>query len=194
MWVEPYPDEALGVPGAYAVPRPATKLREAVELAFVAALQHLPGTQRAVLILREVLAFSAREVAEALQTSVASVNSALQRARATVDARVPERSQQATLRALGEDSVRELVDRYVEAWESCDVEAFTSMLAEEASFAMPPLSSWYRGPRGDRPLGRRLVAVGRLALAGAARRARAPSRRSASTPGARRTAPSGRSR
>jgi RNA polymerase sigma-70 factor (ECF subfamily) len=98
-----------------------------------------------VLILREVLAFSAREAADALQTSVASVNSALQRARATVAERVPERSQQATLRALGEDSVRELVDRYVAAWERCDVDAFAAMLAEDASFAMPPLSSWYRG-------------------------------------------------
>ena len=145
VWVEPYPDEALGVPSAYAAPEARYELREAVELAFVAALQHLPGTQRAVLILREVLAFSAREVAEALQTSVASVNSALQRARATVDARVGERSQQQALRGLGEDSVRELVDRYVEAWESCDIEAFASMLAEDATFAMPPLSSWYRG-------------------------------------------------
>jgi RNA polymerase sigma-70 factor (ECF subfamily) len=145
VWIEPYPDELLGAGSAYLAPEARYEAREAVELAFIAALQHLPSTQRAVLILREVLAFSAREVAETLETSVASVNSALQRARTTVAARVPERSQQATLRALGEDSVRELVDRYVKAWESCDIEAFASMLAEDASFAMPPLASWYRG-------------------------------------------------
>ena len=98
-----------------------------------------------MLILREVLGFSAKEVAESLQSTVASVNSAMQRARAAVAERVPEQSQQATLRALGEDSLRELVDRYVDAWERNDVEAFAAMLAEDATFAMPPLSSWYRG-------------------------------------------------
>src|SRR5207249_7862406 len=104
------------------------------ELAFVAALQHLPPNQRAVLVLREVLGFSAKEVAESLDTSVASVNSALQRARAAVEERVPEQTQQATLRALGDEELRELVDRYVDAWERCDVEAFAAMLAEDATF------------------------------------------------------------
>ena len=80
-----------------------------------------------------------------LDTSVASVNSAMQRARAAVDERVPERSQQETLRALGDDELRALVDRYVEAWERNDVEAFTALLTEDVSFAMPPLSSWYAG-------------------------------------------------
>ena len=148
VWVEPYPDETLGLEDGYAVPEARYELRESVELAFVAALQHLPPNQRAVLILREVLGFSAREVAEALDTSVASVNSALQRARAAVDERVPERSQQATLRALGDDALRELVSRYVDAWERCDVEAFASMLAEDATFAMPPLATWYRTREG----------------------------------------------
>jgi RNA polymerase sigma-70 factor (ECF subfamily) len=73
------------------------------------------------------------------------VNSALQRARAAVQERVPEKSQQATLRSLGDEAVRELVDRYVDAWERCDVEAFAAMLAEDATFAMPPLASWYQG-------------------------------------------------
>jgi RNA polymerase sigma-70 factor (ECF subfamily) len=145
VWVEPYPDEILGVEDGFASPDARYERRESVELAFVAALQHLPATQRAVLILREVLGFSAKEVAQSLDTTVASVNSALQRARAAVEERVPERSQQATLRALGDDSVRELVDRYVDAWERCDVEAFAAMLAEDATFAMPPLASWYRG-------------------------------------------------
>jgi RNA polymerase sigma-70 factor (ECF subfamily) len=98
-----------------------------------------------VLILREVLGFSAKEIAEALDTTVASVNSALQRARAAVDERVPEQSQQETLRSLGDDALRDLVDRYVDAWERCDVETFASMLAEDASFTMPPLATWYQG-------------------------------------------------
>jgi RNA polymerase sigma-70 factor (ECF subfamily) len=119
-----------------------------VELAFVAALQYLAPNQRAVLILREVLGFSAKETATMLETTVASVNSALQRARATVDERVPEQSQQETLRALGDDGLRELVDRYVDAWERCDVNAFTALLAEDATFSMPPLSTWYRTRAG----------------------------------------------
>ncbi len=145
VWIEPYPDEILGVEDGFAAPAARYERRESVELAFIAALQHLPATQRAVLVLREVLGFSAKEVAESLNTTVASVNSALQRARAAVDERVPEQSQQATLRARGDDSVRELVDRYVDAWERCDIEAFAAMLAEDATFAMPPLASWYQG-------------------------------------------------
>src|SRR5919206_409256 len=134
----------------YPAPDARYEQREAVELAFIAALQHLPPNQRAVLILREVLGFSAKEVADALETTVASVNSALQRARASVEERVPEQSQQATLRTLGDDEVRELVDRYVDAWERNDVEAFTAMLAEDASFAMPPLATWYSTREGIR--------------------------------------------
>jgi RNA polymerase sigma-70 factor, ECF subfamily len=148
VWVEPYPDEKLGLEDGYAAPEARYEQREGVELAFIAALQHLPATQRAVLILREVLGFSAREVAEALETTVASVNSALQRARSAVDERVPDQTQQATLRSLGDDALREIVDRYVDAWERCDVEAFAAMLTEDATFAMPPLASWYQGRDG----------------------------------------------
>jgi RNA polymerase sigma-70 factor (ECF subfamily) len=145
VWVEPYPDEALGLPDGPASPDARYEQREAVELAFVAALQHLPARQRAVLILREVLGFSAREVSETLETTVASVNSALQRARKAVDERLPEQSQQATLRSLGDDGIRELVEAYVEAWRRGDVDRLRALLAEDAVFSMPPWSSWWRG-------------------------------------------------
>jgi RNA polymerase sigma-70 factor (ECF subfamily) len=145
VWIEPYPDEVLALEDGYASPDAVYDRRESIELAFIAALQHLPATQRAVLILREVLGFSAKEAAETLDTTVASVNSALQRARAAVQDRVPEQSQQENLRQLGDDQVRRLVDRYVAAWDRCDVDAFASMLAEEATFTMPPLASWFAG-------------------------------------------------
>jgi RNA polymerase sigma-70 factor, ECF subfamily len=145
VWVEPYPDEALGITDGYAAPEACYGRREAVELAFIAALQHLPATQRAVLILREVLGFSAREAAESLDTTVASVNSALQRARKAVDERLPERSQQATLRSLGDERVRQLVEAYVDAWARGDVDAVAALLAEDAVFSMPPTPSWWRG-------------------------------------------------
>jgi len=145
VWIEPYPDEILGLEDGFDAPAASYERREGVELAFIAALQHLPATQRAVLILREVLGFSAKEVATSLQTTVAGVNSALQRARAAVEERVPDQTQQATLRALGDQEVRAVVDRYVDAWERNDVEAFAAMLAEDATFAMPPLASWFSG-------------------------------------------------
>ena len=145
VWVEPYPDETLGLEDGLAAPEARYEQRESVELAFIAALQLLPPNQRAVLILREVLGFSAQEVADALETSVASVNSALQRARKTVDDRLPELSQQATLRALGDDALSEIVERYVEAWEQNDFETVVAMLSEDATFAMPPLASWFGG-------------------------------------------------
>jgi RNA polymerase sigma-70 factor, ECF subfamily len=146
VWVEPYPDEAVGLQDAYAAPEARYQLRESVELAFIAALQHLPARQRAALILREVLGYSAKEVAEMLDTTVASVNSALQRARATIDERLPEQSQQETLRSLDDDELRRLVDRYVDAWERNDVDAVVELLTEDAAIAMPPLASWF-GPR-----------------------------------------------
>jgi RNA polymerase sigma-70 factor, ECF subfamily len=145
IWVEPYPDELIGVEDELAGPEARYEQRESVELAFVAALQLLPANQRAVLILREVLGFSAQEVADSLDTSVASVNSALQRARKTVEERTPEQSQQETLRELGDERVRELVERYVSAWERQDVDAVVEMLAEDVTFTMPPLASWFQG-------------------------------------------------
>jgi RNA polymerase sigma-70 factor (ECF subfamily) len=145
LWLEPYPDEALELGDGYATPAARYEQRESVELAFVAALQHLPARQRAVLVLREVLGFSAREVADSLETSAASVNSALQRARRAVDERLPAQSQQATLRSLGDERLREVVQRYVEAWESRNVDALTALLVEDATFEMPPHPNWFRG-------------------------------------------------
>jgi RNA polymerase sigma-70 factor (ECF subfamily) len=148
VWIEPYPDQIIGLEDGFAAPEARYEQREAVELAFIAALQHLAPNQRAVLILREVLGFSAKETAQILETTVASVNSALQRARAAVEERVPERTQQATLKALGDSSLQELVTRYVDAWEQCDVNAFAAMLADDATFTMPPLATWYRTREG----------------------------------------------
>jgi RNA polymerase sigma-70 factor (ECF subfamily) len=145
VWIEPYPDEGLGLADGDAAPDARYEQREALELAFVAALQHLPGTQRAVLILREVLGFSAREVADSLETTVPSVNSALQRARKAVGERLPARSQQSTLRSVGDRRIRELVAAYVDAWSRGDVDAVRELLAEDAVFSMPPWPSWWRG-------------------------------------------------
>ena len=145
VWVEPYPEEALGLDDGYASPEARYEQREAVELAFIAVLQHLPASQRAVLLLRDVLGFSAKETAGTLETTVASVNSALQRARRRVDERVPARSQQATLRSLGDQRVRAIVEAYLDAWERGDVAALAAMLAEDATFAMPPYPTWWRG-------------------------------------------------
>src|SRR6266540_543023 len=117
VWLEPYPDERLGLEGGLLGPDARYEQREGVELAFIAALQHLPPRQRAVLILRDVLGFSARETAEALETTPVSVDSALQRAHRNVDERLPEQSQQATLRSLGDAALRDVVARYVAAWE-----------------------------------------------------------------------------
>jgi RNA polymerase sigma-70 factor, ECF subfamily len=176
LWVEPYPDHSVGLEDGYAGPDARYEQREAVELAFVAALQHLRPRQRAVLILREVLGFSAKDVAESLGTSVASVNSALQRARKVVDERLPDRSQQATMRSLGDDRVHDVVERFVDAFERADVDAIVELLAEDSSFAMPPYPARYRGREaiadswlipGARPAGLRYVptrANGQLAL------------------------------
>jgi RNA polymerase sigma-70 factor (ECF subfamily) len=142
VWIEPYPGE---LQDGLAAPEARYEQRESVELAFIAALQHLPARQRAVLILREVLGFSAGEVAGVLETTPASVYSALQRAHKTVAARLPDRSQQETLRSLGDDGVRRLVDEFVDAWERADVAAVVALLAEDATLAMPPLAGWYRG-------------------------------------------------
>ena len=136
---EPYRDEVVGVADGHEGPSARYEQREAVELAFLASLQHLPASQRAVLILRDVFGFSAREVSERLHTSVASVNSALQRARKAVEERPPDQSEQTTLRAVGDERTQTLVDAFVDAWTRRDVEAVAALLAEDAVFSMARL-------------------------------------------------------
>ncbi len=134
VWIEPFQDVQLGY-----------EERETVELAFVAALQHLPARQRAVLILRDVLGFSAREAAQILDATPPAIDSALQRAHKTVQERLPEQSQQATLSSLDDARLRELVDGYINAWENTDVDGLVTLLAEDAALAMPPEREWYAG-------------------------------------------------
>ncbi|MFC8271995.1 sigma-70 family RNA polymerase sigma factor [Streptomyces sp. NPDC057271] len=139
-WLEPVPDGRV-LPSV-ADPAETAVSRETVRLAFVAALQHLPPKQRAVLILREVLAWKASEVAELLDTSVASVNSALQRARATIAENEPAVSDAAD--PLDEEQ-KQLLERYVAAFEGYDMKALTALLHEDATMSMPPYDLWLRG-------------------------------------------------
>jgi RNA polymerase sigma-70 factor, ECF subfamily len=131
-WLEPYPDAKY-------------EQREAVELAFVAALQHMAGNQRAALLLFEVLGFSAAEIATVMETSTTSVNSALARARRVVAEKVPAISQQQTLRKLGDARLKEIVTGYASALERGDAEALVELLTEDVTWSMPPLPHWYRG-------------------------------------------------
>jgi RNA polymerase sigma-70 factor (ECF subfamily) len=139
-WVEPIPDAAALPADGDCDPEERAILRESIQLAFVAALQYLPPRQRAVLLLTQVLNWSAAETAEGLDMSVAAVNSALQRARATLDARNPA----VVPRALTAEQAQ-LVARYVEAFEKYDVAALTALLHEEATLSMPPYDLWLQG-------------------------------------------------
>jgi len=134
-WLQPVPDAMVADPAEVAVER------DTIKLAFVAALQHLPPRQRAVLILREVLRWQASEVAELLETTVASVNSALQRARETISASEMTASSPAEL----SDEDRALLERYVEAFQQYDVEALTALIQEDATQSMPPFDLWLHG-------------------------------------------------
>jgi RNA polymerase sigma-70 factor (ECF subfamily) len=138
-WIQPIPDNVVVPKGD---PAEVTLARETVRLAFVAALQHLPPRQRAVLILCEVLRWKASEVAELLETSVASVNSALQRARATLEA--SNVSAATTAPSVDEADV-ELLARYVDAFERYDMDALTSLIHEDATQSMPPYDLWLSG-------------------------------------------------
>nr|WP_285562594.1 sigma-70 family RNA polymerase sigma factor [Streptomyces hygroscopicus] len=142
-WLEPVPDARV-LPSVDD-PAEAAIAKESVRLAFMAALQRLPPRQRAVLILREVLAWRASEVAELLETSVASVNSALQRARATLADRADTSAEGEVSDPLDEEQ-QKLLERYVKAFEGYDMTALTALLHEDAVMTMPPFDLWLRGP------------------------------------------------
>ncbi|MBW4716967.1 sigma-70 family RNA polymerase sigma factor [Saccharothrix obliqua] len=138
-WLGPYPDAGLAGPGA------RYEQREAVELAFVAALHHLPANQRAALLLFEVLGFSAAEIADTLGASTAAVNSALARARRVVAEKAPSMSQQRALRMAGDARLRAVVSDFATALERGDADLLVSLLTEDVTWSMPPMRHWYAG-------------------------------------------------
>jgi RNA polymerase sigma-70 factor, ECF subfamily len=145
-WLQPYPDHLLDeVAASEAGPDSTVVAKETIELAFMAAIQHLPPNQRAVLILRDVLGWSAKETAELLDTSVASANSALQRGRETLQRRLPARRAEWARESAPTDDERELLRRYIEAHERADVERFAELLSADVSFSMPPEPTWVAG-------------------------------------------------
>jgi RNA polymerase sigma-70 factor (TIGR02960 family) len=146
IWLQPYPDALLeGLPDSAPGPEARYEAREAVGLAFVTGLQRLPPTQRAVLVLRDVLGYRAAEVADMMETSEASVNSALQRARASFESRLPEgyRDRAPLPRSTRE---RELVGRFADAFENGDVDRLVALLTDDAWLSMPPSPLQYQGP------------------------------------------------
>ena len=144
-WLQPIPATLVDAATPSVDPSARYDMRESLELAFAAAIQHLPPSQRAVLVLRDVLSFSAAEVAAMLDTTVPSVNSALQRARASLGARQTRPSQVQTVAKLGEDRVAGLVDALVTAWDRSDVPAILTLLTEDVQFGMPPFPAWFDG-------------------------------------------------
>jgi RNA polymerase sigma-70 factor, ECF subfamily len=144
-WLEPFPDEWLGDQAALNPELRYTE-SESISLSFLTALQALPPRQRAVLILRDVLDFSANETAEILELTVSSVNSALHRARMTLSSRYQGQESEISINSLKDERTQWLLDHFVQAWESADVDGLVALLKEDAAFAMPPSPSWYQGP------------------------------------------------
>ena len=143
-WLEPFPDEWLRDTEA-ANPEARYTDRESISLSFMTALQYLPPRQRAVLILRDVLEFSANETAEVLEITVSSANSALHRARVTLGQRYHGPESQSSAPLANDERTRWLLDHFVQAWENADVEQLVALLKEDATLAMPPSPSWYKG-------------------------------------------------
>ena len=143
-WLEPFPDEWLGDRSAL---NPETRYSdtESISLAFLAALQLLPPRQRAVLILRDVLDFSALETADVLELTVSSANSALHRARTTLSQRYPRGEREDLTMLSLDEKTQHLLNRFVQAWESADVNSLVALLKADATLAMPPSPSWYQG-------------------------------------------------
>jgi len=144
VWLEPCPDSWLPTASA-ASPEARYERRESVELAFMIMLQAMPPLQRAVLVLRDVMGFSAVEVAAQLDTTVPAVNSALQRARSAARDCLPSPSQQSQLRALGTSRVARIARSYADALESGDADRLLSLLTADATWSMPPIPTWFRG-------------------------------------------------
>jgi RNA polymerase sigma-70 factor (ECF subfamily) len=145
-WLQPYPDRLLeGVAAPEEEPGALVVARETIELAFIAAIQHLPPRQRAALVLRDVVGWSAKETAALMETSVASANSALQRARATLRRRLGERRTEWGTGSEPTAEERQLVRRYLEAHERADIDALAALLREDVRLAMPPHPTWYDG-------------------------------------------------
>jgi RNA polymerase sigma-70 factor (ECF subfamily) len=146
-WLQPYPDWALeDVTDTDLGPEVRYELQESVQLAFLAAIQRLPPRQRVVVLLRDVLGWSAAEAAELLEASSASVNSALQRGRATLAMHLPTKESMVMARPATDDQAqRLLLDQYLEAWYATDIDRFVSVLREDATLSMPPWPNWYRG-------------------------------------------------
>jgi RNA polymerase sigma-70 factor, ECF subfamily len=143
-WLTPYPDHWLTSDERLS-PEARYEQRESIELAFLIALQHLPPRQRAVLLLREVVGFPTTGIATQLGVTAAAVNSALQRARATLRDLLPATSQQTTLHTLGDHATRNLARRYADAIERGDADTLIAMLTADATWSMPPVPTWYRG-------------------------------------------------
>jgi RNA polymerase sigma-70 factor, ECF subfamily len=145
-WLQPYPDELLeGIAEPDAEPDAAVVAKETIELAFMVAIQHLPPKTRAVLILRDVLDWPAKDTAALLETSVAAVNSALQRARAGLKEHLPERRLEWAPGADPTESERELLDRYIEASDRADAQAIAALMREDSTWSMPPEPGLWRG-------------------------------------------------
>jgi len=157
-WLGPYPDAALAT--GQAGPDVRYEQREAVELAFVAALQHLPGNQRAALLLFDVLGFTVADIAALMNTSTTSVNSALARARTVIAQRVPSRSQQQNLLKIGDARLRKIVAAFSTALETGDADRLVALLTRDVTWSMPPIPHWYRGVDAVMDFARRVPLTG----------------------------------
>jgi RNA polymerase sigma-70 factor, ECF subfamily len=155
-WIEPYPVDTRAGAAGDAAPEACYERREALELACVAALRDLPARQRSALVLRDVLGFTAKEAADALATTVASVNAALLRARRAVDERLPDESRQPSLGVLGDRRLRQSAERFADALERGEIDAILTLLSKDAPSALPP--------DRDRPRGERVPGQARIGI------------------------------
>ncbi len=158
IWLEPYPDDLIDEPETR--PEARYTLRESVSLAFLAALQSLPARQRAVLIMCDVLDWSARETAELLNVTVPAVNSALYRARVTLNKHYHARGREGLSGTAIDDRLRPVLDRYVQAWESADIDGLVNLLRADATLSMPPLPTWYAGRDAIRAAAQQMIFAG----------------------------------